>query len=352
MAKGDEKRAQRMIDAQAPLAQQRNDILFNQNYGQYQNPQQQAPQVPDRNPGPGNAVPRGTGVGPTQPPTGGQPNTGQPADPRQPGTPVNQGQRMTDAEAQAFFDKMFPGEKLSPEDLEAHRAELEAAGFVLNPNAAGRITDLTLPSGNTVDPIIGAGSGQNQRAWMVHQVSPGGGPAEGNFTGKYGDYGGGLLSPALGGYRNFAESGGFSPQDITNIRARSNAPIRAMYQQGMDEIDRSKNLSGGYAPNFAPAMAKMQREQSYRIGDQSLNTEAELANQIRTGRLAGLGGLSQTGLSINQQGLAAGALADESARGWSTQQQNKSRVPTNFQQAVGNVAGPVDVFNKIFRGKA
>lgn len=87
------------------------------------------------------------------------------------------GGRMSDAQAQQFFDRLFPGGTVSPQDLEAHRAELEAAGFQLNPNAGGLITDLTLPSGNTVDPIYGAGSGINRKQWIVH---PGGGGGAGD----------------------------------------------------------------------------------------------------------------------------------------------------------------------------
>lgn len=342
MAKGDEKRSQRMIDSQSEKLDARNDLLFRYNYGQYQNPLEGV--QPRSGIGP-SGVPPGTNVGghtqqPGQPPPR---NPNQPAGNQQ----TNQQQpRMTDQQAQAFFDQMFPGETVTPEDLEAHRAELEAAGFTLNPNASGRITDLTLPSGNTVDPIYGAGGGINKKQWIVHQAGAGNGPSEGNFTGRYGSYGEGILSPALGGYRNFAESGGFSPQDITNIRARSIAPIRAMYQQGMDEVERAKNLAGGYMPNYGAAMAKMQREQSYRIGDQALNTEAEIAQQVRQGRLAGLGGLGNLGMGINQQGLQAAELASKNALGWSQEQRLKSQVPTNFQQALGNVSGTMGVIGQ------
>jgi hypothetical protein len=86
------------------------------------------------------------------------------------------GGRLSDAQAEQFFNQLFPGGTVSPEDLEAHRRQLEAAGFTLNPNAGGRITDLTLPSGNTVDPIYGAGSGLNRKQWIVHPGAGAGGP--------------------------------------------------------------------------------------------------------------------------------------------------------------------------------
>src|SRR5262245_16484817 len=90
------------------------------------------------------------------------------------GAPPAGGGRMSNAQAQQFFDQLFPGERVTPEQLEAARPQLEAAGFTLNPNASGRITDLTLPSGDTVDPIYGAGSGENRKQWLVHAAGGGG----------------------------------------------------------------------------------------------------------------------------------------------------------------------------------
>lgn len=76
--------------------------------------------------------------------------------------------------AKATFDKLFPGDTLTPQMLAAHRPELEAAGFTLNPNAAGLITDLSY-GGLNIDPIEGAGSGLNKKQWLV--ATPGASPA-------------------------------------------------------------------------------------------------------------------------------------------------------------------------------
>lgn len=109
------------------------------------------------------------------PPTLTTPGGPVPGAPPAPGAPS--GGRMSDAQAQQFFDQLFPGETVTPEQLAAARPQLEAAGFTLNPNATGRITDLTLPSGNTVDPIYGAGSGENRKQWLVHPGGAAGGAA-------------------------------------------------------------------------------------------------------------------------------------------------------------------------------
>lgn len=97
---------------------------------------------------------------------------------------------------------------------------------------------------------------------------------------------------AYGGYQNFANTGGYSPDDIAAIRARSIAPIRATYANANSAVDRAKSLAGGYSPNYVAAKAKMARDLSYALGDQTMNTEAALADQIRQGKLSGLGGMT------------------------------------------------------------
>lgn len=109
---------------------------------------------------------------------------------------------------------------------------------------------------------------------------------------------------AYGGYENFANTGGYSPEDVSNIRARANAPIRATYANAQDSLRRSNVLAGGNLANAAASKAKMTRELGYNLGDQSLNTEATLAEAIRNGKLAGLGGMTGIDTSRMQEGLS------------------------------------------------
>jgi hypothetical protein len=111
----------------------------------------------------------------------------------------------------------------------------------------------------------------------------------------------GGLGSALGGYQDFAQTGGFTPQGIQDLRARSIAPIRAVYANAMRDIDRQKSLQSGYAPNIIAAKAKMARGLGQSLADASTNVEAGLAEQIRSGRLAGLGGMNQ--VATSGQGL-------------------------------------------------
>lgn len=108
---------------------------------------------------------------------------------------------------------------------------------------------------------------------------------------------------AYGGYQNFANTGGYSGSDIQNIRARANAPIRATYKNAQNDLTRRNVLAGGNLANVAASKAKMTRDLGYNLGDQSLNTEATLAEAIRSGRLAGLSGMTGIDTSRMQEGL-------------------------------------------------
>lgn len=114
----------------------------------------------------------------------------------------------------------------------------------------------------------------------------------------------GALNPAIAGYQKFAETGGFSPDDIQNIRARAVAPIRSIADNARQQIQRQAAIRGtGYSPNTTAALAKTARDSEYAAGDTATNAEAAIAGLKNQGQLAGLGGLSSTGLGINNQNL-------------------------------------------------
>lgn len=102
------------------------------------------------------------------------------------------------------------------------------------------------------------------------------------------------LSGLAGKYGQFADTGGYSPEDIANIRARAISPIRSVYSRSLAELDRHKALQGGYMPNYAAARAKMAREQSYATSDATTNAEAAIAEMRNKGKLAGLAGMGDT----------------------------------------------------------
>jgi hypothetical protein len=109
---------------------------------------------------------------------------------------------------------------------------------------------------------------------------------------------------AYGGYQDFANTGGYSGQDIQDLRARAIDPIRGVYSRAQSELDRNRALQGGYSPNYAAASSKMTRQLAHEVGDANVNVNASLADQIRQGKLAGLGGMTNIDSARMQEGLA------------------------------------------------
>lgn len=100
------------------------------------------------------------------------------------------------------------------------------------------------------------------------------------------------MNKAFGGYSEFADTGGYSPADVANMRARGVSPIRAVYANAQSNIDRQRRLQGGYSPNYTAASSKMARELSSTLADKTTDLEGNLAEMKQRGRLAGLGGLA------------------------------------------------------------
>lgn len=99
---------------------------------------------------------------------------------------------------------------------------------------------------------------------------------------------------SFGGFQDFAKSGGFSAADLANIRARAVSPVRAVYQNAQQNVNRQRSLQGGYSPGFGVLQARMAREQGQGISDAATNAEAGIAEMVQKGKLAGLQGMAGT----------------------------------------------------------
>ncbi len=120
------------------------------------------------------------------------------------------------------------------------------------------------------------------------------------------------VSSAMGGYQNFANTGGYNPGDIASMRARSQGALRSAYDTAQRDISREGRLRGGNSPNQVAAIAKLTRDQAQGLSDANINLEATLADQIRQGKLAGLSGLAGTGASQQGLGLSRDSLNNQS----------------------------------------
>lgn len=97
---------------------------------------------------------------------------------------------------------------------------------------------------------------------------------------------------SYGGFQDFSSTGGYSADDMSNLRNRAQSPIRAVYANAERELGRQRSLQGGYAPNAIASLAKMGREQSQGISDAVQNVEGGIVNDRNRNKLMGLSGMS------------------------------------------------------------
>jgi hypothetical protein len=128
--------------------------------------------------------------------------------------------------------------------------------------------------------------------------------------GLKGDYG-----KLMGMGENLATTGGITPGEEAAMRARAVSPTRGIYAKGLSELNRAKNLQGGYMPNYAAGRLRMSRDLNQAISDVNVNTEAALAELRQKGRLQGTEALNRLfgtgrGLMTDLYGKGMGLESD------------------------------------------
>jgi hypothetical protein len=208
-------------------------------------------------------------------------------------------------------------------------------------------------------------NGGNMSAFGAPSSSAAGGYGPGTSG-----YGGSNGASSIGGYGNFAQTGGFTPQQISSMQQQGEAPTRAAYQNMQNDLSTSQALTGGYAPNLAAAQANLGRQAVQGISASDVATNAGIAQMQQQGQLAGLSGLTgaQLGalggmtsaygatpgvssmlgsqlLGTSGQQLTGNSLANQIAQLLISGQLGQSQVPSNLNQGlgtatqVGNIVG-------------
>lgn len=108
----------------------------------------------------------------------------------------------------------------------------------------------------------------------------------------------------MGGFDEFAATGGIDPTQRANIRAKAISPIGSYATGTRDELSRRLALQGGYGPGFDSANRALQRDTSRAIADTSLNAELGIQDRVNEGRRFGISGIAGTeaGLAGLQSG--------------------------------------------------
>ncbi len=132
--------------------------------------------------------------------------------------------------------------------------------------------------------------------------SSGGGGGGGGGGAAPGGYSAFTVSPGRASYNDpfksyagmeeFSKTGGYSRDDIANMRARGTSPIRAAYANAEREMGRQRALQGGYSANAFASLGRMARERGQAGADAMQNVEAGLAEMRNRGRQFGLSGMA------------------------------------------------------------
>lgn len=91
---------------------------------------------------------------------------------------------------------------------------------------------------------------------------------------------------ALSDLRGLSATGGLSEGDQQNLRARGISPIRAMYATAQRDMDRKRNLAGGFSANYGAVTSKMARDQSSLMSDKMQDVNAGIAEMVQRGKLS------------------------------------------------------------------
>lgn len=94
------------------------------------------------------------------------------------------------------------------------------------------------------------------------------------------------VDPALNNLQGMSQTGGYTTQGKADLRARGVSPIRAIYANAQQNLDRQRALQGGYSPNYTAATAKLTRDLSSQISDQVTDVNAGIAQNVASNRVS------------------------------------------------------------------
>ena len=113
------------------------------------------------------------------------------------------------------------------------------------------------------------------------------------------------VTRSLSDLSELANTGGYSEADKQDIRERDISPIRSVYANAQENIDRQRRLSGGYSPNFNAVTTKMSREEADKIGDITTKANADIAENVARNRLSASGSYAGASATANAAKTAA-----------------------------------------------
>lgn len=139
------------------------------------------------------------------------------------------------------------------------------------------------------------------------------------------------VTKSLSNLSSLSDTGGYTDAGIADIRARDISPIRSIYSNAQQNVERAKALGGGYSPNFNATQAKMARDESDKIGDVTTAANAGIAQNVAANKLSASSSYAGASSTAN----AATAAADK-ANADIVNQINESNAARATSVATGN----------------
>lgn len=140
-----------------------------------------------------------------------------------------------------------------------------------------------------------------------------------------------------GGYENFAETGGYSPQDVQNIRTQNAAIVPSMFSSLGGLLSRQQNIRGRQSPGFTSQQIALARAGGRAAHEANLDADIKLADSIRQGRMWGIGGLtdSESALQNLLTGRKLSALQSATSAGMDLSNMQRSNTLGALQGMMG-----------------
>jgi hypothetical protein len=204
------------------------------------------------------------------------------------------------------------------------------------------------------------GLGQLHSIYDDLAANPGGGGGIPGYKGqfdKYKDFWSGIgdtgwASPeqkeagwGWGNFKNFAETGGWSPEEMADFRARAASGTPQLYDQMMQEMQRGRTVQGGYGPGYGTSMAAAARDKAEQIRQAQLGAETSLADSIRQGKMWGSeqgAGAAKGELGQMETGQKEAMSIDEKIR-----QINAQAAASRYASSQANLAQRLGLINNI-----
>lgn len=129
-------------------------------------------------------------------------------------------------------------------------------------------------------------------------AASGGGGGGGGGEAAWVDPATGMRQSVYDQYKNLADTGGWTPDEMTNYRSWTTAPIAGFYTGLKNDLQRRNNAIGGFA-GYNSQSAKMARDAARQGFQTAQESESGLQQMIRDAKLQGIQGMESTANDIS-----------------------------------------------------